>query len=175
MAATVATQLATAGGRDPLARGALAALVAGAVALAASLLHLGRPTKAVKALRNLRRSWLSREVALFPAFSALSFAYAALWLAPGASTGRGGGGRAWPRSPSEPAGVYASGRIYLVPARPVWNSGRTLVSFFATALVTGPPVALLAIGVDRLGRGWVIVLVAAAGVGVLVQLGWPVT
>ena len=43
VAATVATQLATSGAREPLARGALAALVAGAVALAASLLHLGRP------------------------------------------------------------------------------------------------------------------------------------
>ena len=169
VAATVATQLFTAAGRDPLARGALAALVAGAVALAASLLHLGRPTKGLKALRNLRRSWLSREVALFPAFSALSFGYAALWLAPGASTGLAatvgvaavavGAG-----------GVYASGRIYLVPARPVWNSGRTLVSFFGTALATGPLVALLAVGTDRLGRGWVIVLVAAAGAGVLVQL-----
>ncbi len=170
VAATVATQLATSGAREPLARGALAALVAGAVALAASLLHLGRPTKAVKALRNLRYSWLSREVALFPVFSALSFAYAALWLVPGASTGVDAAAGVAAVAVGA-AGVYASGRIYLVPARPVWNSRRTLVSFFATALVIGPPVALLAMGVDRLGRGWVIVLVAASGVGVLVQLG----
>ena len=48
---------------------AVGAFVAGAVALAASLLHLGRPAQALKALRNLRTSWLSREVALFSAFS----------------------------------------------------------------------------------------------------------
>ena len=169
VAATVAIQLATSAGRDPLARGAIAALVAGAVALIASLLHLGRPTKGMKALRNLRHSWLSREVALFPAFSALSFAYAALWLVPGAPTGVAAAvGVA--AVVVGAAGVYASGRIYLVPARPVWNSRRTLVSFFGTALVTGPPVALLAIGVDRLGRAWVVVLVVAASLGVLVQL-----
>ena len=52
--------------------------LAGAVALAASLLHLGRPARAFKALRNVRTSWLSREVALFSAFSGLSLAYAAL-------------------------------------------------------------------------------------------------
>ena len=35
------------------------------MALTASLGHLGRPAHAWKALRNLRRSWLSREVVLF--------------------------------------------------------------------------------------------------------------
>ncbi|MEA2843126.1 MAG: hypothetical protein QOJ69_797 [Actinomycetota bacterium] len=169
VAATVATQLATSAGRDPLARGAVAALVAGAVALAASLLHLGRPTKGLKALRNLRHSWLSREVALFPVFSALSFGYAALRLAPGASTGLAAAVGVAAVAVGA-AGVYASGRIYLVPARPVWNSRRTLVSFFATALAAGPLVAILAMGVDRLGQGWVVVLVVAAGTGVLVQL-----
>jgi formate dehydrogenase iron-sulfur subunit len=171
VAATVSTQLATSAGRDALGRGAVAALVAGAVALAASLLHLGRPTRALKALRNLRGSWLSREVALFPLFSALSFTYAALWLDrsdPTAVAAAAVVGLA--AAAVGAAGVYASGRIYLVPARPVWNSRRTLVSFFGTALVIGPPVALLAMGLDRLGRRWVVVLVAAAAVGVVVQL-----
>ena len=169
VAATVATQLVTSAGRDALGRGALAALVAGAVALAASLLHLGRPTKAMKALRNVRRSWLSREVALFPVFSALSFAYAALWLLPQAPMGLAAVvGLAAVAVGA--AGVYASGRIYLVPARPVWNSSRTIVAFFATAVATGPPLALLAVGLDRLGRAWVMALLATAALGVLAQL-----
>ena len=41
-------------------------------ALAGSLAHLGRPGLAWKALRNLRRSWLSREVALFGLYGALA-------------------------------------------------------------------------------------------------------
>src|SRR5207253_9475046 len=52
--------------------GRLTAAVLAAVALAVSLLHLGRPLYAWKALRNLRRSWLSREVALFGAYGALA-------------------------------------------------------------------------------------------------------
>ena len=46
-----------------------AAAVAGG-ALGGSLLHLGRPVHAWKALRNLRRSWLSREVLLLGAYAA---------------------------------------------------------------------------------------------------------
>jgi Fe-S-cluster-containing dehydrogenase component len=50
----------------------LIAAAAAVVALGASLLHLGRPAHAWKALRNLRRSWLSREVALFGAYGGLA-------------------------------------------------------------------------------------------------------
>jgi formate dehydrogenase iron-sulfur subunit len=155
-----------------LARGAATGFLAGATALAASLFHLGRPTSALKALRNLRTSWLSREVALFTAFSALSLAYAA------ASRPTASGG--WARFSLVLglvavvlglAGVYASGRLYLVPARPVWNSGRTLVAFFSTGLAAGPLLTLLCLDRARLGVTWIGVLLAASALGTLVQLG----
>jgi DMSO reductase anchor subunit len=60
-------------------------LVLGAVALLLSARHLGRPARALRALANLRRSWLSREVAAVPAFLALGGAHAA--LAPAGSAG----------------------------------------------------------------------------------------
>jgi DMSO reductase anchor subunit len=60
-------------------------------------------------------------------------------------------------------GVYASARLYLVPARPAWNTPRTVVSFFATAVAMGPLVAFLAHGGDRM-------LLAGAGGGTVVQL-----
>jgi Fe-S-cluster-containing dehydrogenase component len=44
----------------------------GALALSLSAWHLGRPERGWRALRNLRRSWLSREVALVMAFLALA-------------------------------------------------------------------------------------------------------
>ena len=44
---------------------ALASLLVGGLALAASTLHLGRPVHAYRALKMWRRSWLSREVLLF--------------------------------------------------------------------------------------------------------------
>jgi formate dehydrogenase iron-sulfur subunit len=65
------------------------------------------------------------------------------------------------------AGVYASGRLYLVPARPVWNSPRTVVAFFATAVSTGPLVAVLCVP----GSGAVRPLFAAAALGTVLQLG----
>ena len=40
--------------------------------LAASTLHLGRPIHAYRALKMWRRSWLSREVLLFSAFSGVA-------------------------------------------------------------------------------------------------------
>ena len=36
------------------------------------------------------------------------------------------------------AGIYASGRLYIVPGRPAWNTPLTVVRFFATALTIGP-------------------------------------
>lgn len=161
--ATVLLHLVAHGSRADLAGAAGAALVAGLVALGASVFHLGRPAAALKALRNLRRSWLSREVALFPAFSAASFAFAAI-----EGDGRAAAGLV--AVALGIAGVYASGRIYLVPARPVWNSGRTLVSFFATAFATGPLLALALVDRSDLSVGWVAGLVAIAALGVIAQL-----
>lgn len=58
---------------DPL--GFVAAGVAG---MAMSTLHLGRPSRAWRAMLNWRRSWLSREVLAFPAFLATTSAWAVL-------------------------------------------------------------------------------------------------
>ncbi|HEX6597052.1 MAG TPA: DmsC/YnfH family molybdoenzyme membrane anchor subunit, partial [Acidimicrobiales bacterium] len=160
--ATVLLQAVGATGRggSGLAGPAVGAFLAGAAALAASLLHLGRPTRAFKALRNVRTSWLSREVALFGVFSLLSFAYAASWSEPqlpGLALGVAA-------TVVGIAGVYASARLYLVPARPVWNSRRTPTAFFATAAATGPLLALLCLDRTRLRPAWVVVLLGAAGV-----------
>jgi formate dehydrogenase iron-sulfur subunit len=102
----------------------LAALLA-AVALAVSLLHLGRPIHAWKALRNLRRSWLSREVALFGAYGGLAALTVGVpAVAPVAAL-------------VGAAGVYASGRLYMVPGRPAWCSPLTLARFGATTVALG--------------------------------------
>ena len=168
VAATLATHLVGGAGGGTLSRGASAAFLAGATALAASLLHLGRPTRALKALRNLRTSWLSREVALFSAFAAASFGYAAAWRAGWPSGVAGALGLA--AVVLGGAGVYASGRLYLVPARPVWNSGRTLVAFFATGLTLGPLVVLFRVDRAALDPAWIVAVVGASAVGTVSQL-----
>jgi DMSO reductase anchor subunit len=81
-----------------------------------------------------RRSWLSREVLLFTLFAGAAMAPG---LAPLAAV-------------LGFAGVTASAFIYLVPARPAWNSKRTVVDFYLTALLLGPLfVAVLGIPVPR--------------------------
>jgi formate dehydrogenase iron-sulfur subunit len=123
-----------------------AAVVAGA-ALTASLAHLGRPTHAWKALRNLRRSWLSREVALFGAYAtAAAAAVPAPTLAPVAAA-------------LGVAGVLASARLYIVPGRPAWDSPLTLAHFALTSAMAAAWTA---------GRGG---LLAAAVVAQLVVTG----
>ncbi|MFN0089674.1 MAG: DmsC/YnfH family molybdoenzyme membrane anchor subunit, partial [Acidimicrobiales bacterium] len=103
----------------------LGSAAAAAIALAGALFHLGRPAMAFKALRNLRRSWLSREVALLSAFgvtapaAALAPALRPLAIALGVG------------------GVFASARLYIVPGRPAWHTPLTVVRFFATTVALG--------------------------------------
>lgn len=114
---------------------ALLAAIAGALALGASPLHLGRPAIAYKALRNLRTSWLSREVLGFGLFGALAVlsAGAVVIDAPGATT------VGWLTVAAGGAGVFASGRLYKVPGRPSWNSWFTVIGFFLSAVILGAP------------------------------------
>jgi formate dehydrogenase iron-sulfur subunit len=113
---------------------ALTSLAVAGLALAASTLHLGRPIHAYRALKMWKRSWLSREVLLFTAFSGVAAAYSALlwfhtpissWV--GALTGVLG-----------LAGVFASACIYRVPSRPSWDTPFTLAQFVLTTATLGP-------------------------------------
>ncbi|HEV3226410.1 MAG TPA: DmsC/YnfH family molybdoenzyme membrane anchor subunit, partial [Acidimicrobiales bacterium] len=133
----------------------LTAAVVAALALLTSVFHLGRPIHAWKALRNLRRSWLSREVALFAAYTgAATFAV----VVPKASVIAVVVGA---------AGVYASGRLYVVPGRPAWNTPLTPIQFGLTALAIGPLIT-----------GTPMLAAAALGAQILVlganlaRLGW---
>ena len=151
--------------QDFLVFGAFGMLAVTGVALFAAIFHLGRPLHAYKALRMWKRSWLSREVLLFAVFSIAGAAYAALLLfnhffvsSPNAFIGDLNFG--FPTKTfgndsllmtflggfvilSGLAGVYASAKIYLVPARPAWNTIRTPIRFFLTGFILGPLFALV--------------------------------
>ena len=116
---------------------ALTSLLMAGLALNGATLHLGRPAYAYRALRMWRRSWLSREVLLFAAFSAVAGVYAALlWMELPGSLVVGG-----LTSALGIAGVTASGCIYRVPSRPAWDTRLTLVQFNLTAAALGPLLA----------------------------------
>ncbi len=139
---------------------ALTSLAVAIIALAASTLHLGRPIHAYRAMKMWRRSWLSREVLLFTAFSAVATIYSAtLWfgshvgITVGAFTVALGCG-----------GVTASACIYCVPSRPAWNTSLTPIQFNLTALTLGPLFAAAA------GAGVVRALVVVAAIAAGLQL-----
>lgn len=104
---------------------ALAAFLVALVSLGASTLHLGRPIHALRALKMWRRSWLSREVLLFALFAGAAALAAAFPLASGLAALLGF------------AGVTASACIYLVPARPAWDSRTTPADFYLTSMLLG--------------------------------------
>jgi DMSO reductase iron-sulfur subunit len=142
---------------------ALGSLILGALALASSTAHLGRPIHAYRALKMWKRSWLSREVLLFSCFGGMAGLYAvSLWLvlpfsqALGALTAIFGA-----------SGITASAFIYLVPARPSWNSKFTIADFFLTGALLGPLFdASIAVGDERL---LLVIGIAAAAAQLLNQ------
>jgi formate dehydrogenase iron-sulfur subunit len=141
---------------------ALVSLLVAGLALSASTLHLGRPAYAYRALKMWKRSWLSREVLLFGCFSGVAFLYAALLsfklsgsLAIGALTSALG-----------VAGVAASAYIYLVPARPAWNSRHTAAEFCLTGILLGP---LLAASFRICDQRWLSIAIVVATAGHLLN------
>jgi DMSO reductase anchor subunit len=140
---------------------AMASLALAGVSLGASTLHLGRPVYAWRAMRGLRTSWLSREVLGLSLFAAVASIFAGMMLmnAPG---------RAWigvATVACGAAGVTCSARIYLVRARPAWDSGYTVAEFFATAMLLGP---LFVRVMPVSGAAWIAWAAAAGGAAQLV-------
>jgi len=125
---------------DMLGRGtgltitALASLTLAGISLGASTLHLGRPIYAFRALKGLRRSWLSREVLTLSLFAGAASVFAGMLIfnLPGRSVA------GFCTVLAGLAGVTSSARIYVVRARPAWFSAYTLVEFYSTALLLGP-------------------------------------
>jgi Fe-S-cluster-containing dehydrogenase component/DMSO reductase anchor subunit len=109
----------------------LVAPAAGALALGASVAHLGRPLQAWRAVLNVRRSWLSREVVAFGAFAALAALAAVTGLAAVATAAAVAG----------VAGVVASVLVYVATGRPCWDLPTTAVRFGGTTAVGGLAVA----------------------------------
>jgi Fe-S-cluster-containing dehydrogenase component/DMSO reductase anchor subunit len=112
----------------------LAAAIA-MIALAAAPMHLGRPIHAHRAWRGWKTSWLSREVIAFGLFA--KAALVAAWFGTPITAAAA--------CTAGLLGIYCSARIYMVPARPAWNSWLTLADFYLTAFTLGP-MLLLALG-----------------------------
>lgn len=121
------------------------------VALGASVMHLGRPRYAYRAVLGLRRSWLSREIFAFSLFAALAAAYAAsssLTMLRALSL-------------SGLAAVACSVMVYEATRRPSWRAHSTGAKFFASTVVLGAATVFLVSGGAHCGVARVLALAAA--------------
>jgi anaerobic dimethyl sulfoxide reductase subunit B len=95
-------------------------------AILASFWHLGTPRRAWRAIRNVRSSWLSREVLC-----------AGLYLASLAGLLITGGAGAWLADVIGLALIISMTQVYRLRTVPAWNRWTTTASFFATTLLAG--------------------------------------
>lgn len=132
---------------------ALVGMVLGVAALGASVLHLGRPQYAFRAILGLRTSWMSREILAFGAFAPLAILYAASFrIAPALPASR--------RDALGAAvvgvgllGILCSVLIYHVTRRAWWTAATTGFKFAMTAAVLGAATAdlTMCLGARSLG------------------------
>lgn len=125
---------------------ATTALGFGLLALAASLLHLGRPQYAFRAVLGLRHSWLSREIVAFGAFATLATLYSAAHFVPTSTletySTRGTGQHwmqwlEWCVASAGVVAVFCSTMIYVFTQRECWTFVRVGVRFALTSSVLG--------------------------------------
>lgn len=155
------------GGKSPNVLMALLVLLPAAAGLPLSALHLGRPGKALSAMKNIKSSWLSREALALGVFAGLMTLVAGLYFL---------GAPQSLRLAVEALtlgvgiyGIYAQGMIYRIAARPSWNRATTQLKFFGTAY-TG--LLLLGTAVLALGQGGAGASLITAALGLAVAQGF---
>ncbi len=155
---------------------AIVAWLTTVVAVAASVLHLGRPALAWRAVLGIGHSWLSREILAFGAYTGLGAltAVAAVGsfpapvaVAAGISTAAAG-----------LVGVACSAQLYAVTGRAFWRLDRTLARFGVTMALAGAAVFTAVTAVvqrihamdwqlDQIRRVAVVVVLVAAASGLM--------
>jgi len=107
-----------------------------ALALLASLLHLGSPLHIVRAIPNIDSSWLSREVVLAVSLVVFAALFTFLqWRQVGSKSLRTVIG--WITAVIAAVYVYAMGMVYMIPTQPSWNTFATPLTFIAGSLLLG--------------------------------------
>jgi len=112
----------------------LAALFVVLAGLAGAVVHLGKPGASFHAIRNFKRSWLSREIFTVTLFAGILAIMAVLThVRPGALNG-------WVMLMASLAGgavLYAMTRLYRLRTVPSWNHAGTPLNFLGSALLLG--------------------------------------
>lgn len=106
-----------------------------AISLGISVLHLGHPFEAYRALAHLSTSWISREVLIFSLFFFSQVLYFLMWKKGSYKQRLIAGGLT---SILGIMGVGASSLIYKIPAIPAWNNLSSISFFYLTSALLGP-------------------------------------
>jgi len=107
-----------------------------ALALVASLFHLGSPLHIVRAVPNIGSSWVSREVVIAVLFVAVAALYTFMvWRKSGGDSLREVVG--WIAAVLAAALVYVMGMVYMISTQPAWNTLATPVTFIVGSLLLG--------------------------------------
>ncbi|MCL4529122.1 MAG: dimethyl sulfoxide reductase anchor subunit [Chloroflexi bacterium] len=114
----------------------LSIIVAFGLALLASLLHLGNPLNAPRAVTHLATSWLSREIFSGVIFAVLAAVFALMqWRKIGSFAVRNV--IAWIAAIVGLILVFVESQVYMLPTDPSWNTFATPITFYATTLLLG--------------------------------------
>ncbi len=107
-----------------------------ALGLLVSLLHLGNPTSAYRAVTNFDSSWLSREILFSVIFFVIGGVFALMqWRKIGSNLVRNI--IAWIAAIVGLAAIYSMSRIYMVPVQPAWNTPFTPLNIFVATFLLG--------------------------------------
>lgn len=135
----------------------------------ASLAHLGTKKKALFALRNLRRSWLSREV-LFTGLFGAGWLFTTLE------------GVVWHRSTIESIAVtatlglgfvYSMAQVYRLRAVPTWNTWRTNIGFMVSALLLGQTLIMALLPYESKVIGSIVLILLLAQLALIYKQASP--
>lgn len=107
-----------------------------ALALVASLFHLGSPLHIVRAVPNVGSSWLSREVVFAVSFIVFAALFTFMqWRKAGGESLRTVIG--WVTAVIAAAYIYGMSMIYMIVTQPSWNTFATPVTFITGSLLLG--------------------------------------
>jgi Fe-S-cluster-containing dehydrogenase component/DMSO reductase anchor subunit len=128
---------------SPVAQTAIATALS-IVALAASVLHLGRPLLAWRAILGIRTSWLSREAVAFGTFALLAVGYGitatpmlARHVPGGWSVGAAAPALQDAASAAGALGIFCSMMVYVATRREQWSGVQTGLKFLGSTVLLG--------------------------------------
>ncbi len=117
-------------------RALLAIVLVLGLGLLVSLLHLGSPLRAYRAVTNVATSWLSREILFGASFAVLGAVFAFMqWRKISSFAVRNV--IAWIAALVGLALVYSMSRVYMIPTQPAWNTFATPILYFVATLLLG--------------------------------------